>query len=81
VIDADTKQKLGSIYLNLKQRADIEFAVVTIDTTGGQDIFEYSLAVYRGWGIGSKTNDGFLLLIALLVFRPTGLFGERERSV
>ena len=65
VIDPETEQKLGSIYLNLKQRADIEFAVVTIDTTGGQDIFEYSLAVYRGWGIGSKTNDGFLLLIAV----------------
>ncbi len=65
VIDADTENKLGSIYLNLKQRADIEFAVVTVDTTGGQDIFEYSLALYRGWGIGSKTNDGFLLFIAV----------------
>jgi branched-chain amino acid transport system permease protein len=28
-----------------------------------------------------KDLYGFLLLIALLVFRPTGLFGERERSV
>ncbi len=65
VIDADTENKLGSIYLNLKQRADIEFAVVTVDTIGGQDIFEYSLAIYRGWGIGSKTNDGFLLFIAV----------------
>src|SRR4030095_2279381 len=65
VIDAETTSKLGSIYVNLKQRADIEFAVVTVDTTGGQDIFEYSLAVYRGWGIGSKTNDGFLLLVAV----------------
>jgi len=65
VIDAETENKLGSIYLNLKQRANVEFAVVTVDTTGGQDIFEYSLAVYRGWGIGSKTNDGFLLLVAV----------------
>jgi len=65
VIDADTENKLGSIYLNLKQRADIEFAVVTVDTISGQDIFEYSLALYRGWGIGSKTNDGFLLFIAV----------------
>jgi uncharacterized protein len=65
VIDAETRTKLESIYLNLKKRADIEFAVVTVDTTGGQDIFDYSLAVYRGWGIGSKTNDGFLLLIAV----------------
>lgn len=65
VIDAETRTKLESIYRNLKQRADIEFAVATVDTTGGQDIFEYSLAVYRGWGIGSKTNDGFLLLVAI----------------
>ena len=65
VIEPATRQKLESIYVNLKQRADIEFAVVTVDTTGGRDIFEYSLDVYRGWGIGSKTNDGFLLLVAV----------------
>ena len=65
VIDPETRTKLESIYRNLKERADIEFAVATVDTTGDQDIFEYSLAVYRGWGIGSKTNDGFLLLVAV----------------
>jgi uncharacterized protein len=67
VIDSETRQKLGSVYLNLKQRADIEFAVVTVDTTGDQDIFEYSLAVARGWGIGAKGGEkaGFLLLVAI----------------
>lgn len=65
VIDADTRKQLESVYLNLKERANIEFAVVTVDTTGDRDIFEYSLAVYRGWGIGTKTNDGFLLLLAV----------------
>ena len=65
VIDPETKTKLGSIYLNLKQRANIEFAVVTVDTTDDQEIADYALAVYRGWGIGSKENDGFLLLLAV----------------
>ena len=65
MIDAETQQKLGTIYLNLKQRADIEFALVTIDTTGGVPIENYALDLYRGWGIGSKTNDGFLLLVAV----------------
>jgi uncharacterized protein len=67
VIDAETEQKLGSIYLNLKQRADIEFAVVTVDTTGDQDIYDYSLAIARGWGIGSKGGEknGFLLVVAI----------------
>lgn len=65
VVDPETKTKLESIYLNLKQRGNIEFAVVTVDTTGGQEIADYALAVYRGWGIGSKENDGFLLLLAV----------------
>ncbi len=65
VIDAETAKKLGAIYLNLKDRANIEFAVATVDTTGGRPIEEYALDVYRGWGVGSKENDGFLLLLAV----------------
>ncbi len=65
VIDSETERKLGAIYLNLMERAKIQFAVVTIDTTGGQPIEDYALAVYRGWGIGTKENDGFLLLVAV----------------
>jgi len=65
VIDAETRQKLEAIYLNFKERAQSEFAVVTVDTTGDQDIFDYSLAIYRGWGIGTRTNDGFLLVLAI----------------
>jgi uncharacterized protein len=67
VIDTPTAQKLGTIYNNLKQRANIEFAVVTVPTTGDRDIYDYALAVARGFGIGSKEGEknGFLLLVAV----------------
>ena len=67
VIDVDTRQRLESIYLNLKERAKMEFAVLTVPTTGGQDIFDFSLAVARGWGIGAKEGDrsAFLLVVAV----------------
>lgn len=67
VIDAGTKSKLETILTNLKQRADIEIAVATVPSTNGEDIFDYSLAVARGWGIGSKGGDkaGLLLLVAV----------------
>lgn len=67
VIDPETRTRLEAIYRNLKERADIEFAVVTVPTTGDRDIFEYSLDVARGWGIGSKEGEknGFLLLVAV----------------
>jgi uncharacterized protein len=67
VIDAQTRQRLESIYRGLKERANIEYAVVTVDTTGGRDIFDYSLAIARGWGIGSKQGEraGFLVVVAV----------------
>ena len=67
VIDDATRQRLESIYLNLKERGQIEFAVVTVDTTGDKDIFDYSLAIARGWGIGPKDGDkaSFLLVVAI----------------
>ena len=66
VIDADTRLRLESIYRGLKERG-IEYAVLTVDTTGGRDIFEFSLAVGRGWGIGAKDGDraSFLLVVAI----------------
>jgi uncharacterized protein len=67
VIDSQTKTRLETVLTNLKQRADIEIAVVTVPTTNGEAIFDYSLAVARGWGIGSKGGDkaGLLLLVAI----------------
>lgn len=67
VIDPNTRKRLESIYKNLKERANIEFAVVTVPTTGDRDIFEYSLDIARGWGIGSKEGEknGLLLVVAV----------------
>ena len=67
VIDAGTKERLATILNRLKERADIEFAVVTVPTTGSGDIFSYSLALARGWGIGSKEGEknGLLLVVAV----------------
>jgi uncharacterized protein len=67
VIDAGTKERLATILNRLKERADIEFAIVTVPTTGDRDIFGYSLALARGWGIGSKEGEknGLLLVVAV----------------
>ncbi|MFN2454189.1 MAG: YgcG family protein [Pyrinomonadaceae bacterium] len=67
VLDAATNERMEAILENLNERADIQFAVVTVKTTGEQDIFDYSLAVARGWGIGSSEGEknGALLLVAV----------------
>jgi uncharacterized protein len=68
VFDPKSKKRLESLLAELKQKADIEFAVVTIDTTGGQPIFDYSLALARTWKVGPKDSSrggGLLLMLAL----------------
>ncbi len=96
VIDPATRERMETILINLKDRAKIEFAVVTIKTTGDQPIFDYSLAVARGWGIGPRDGEkkGLLLLVAvddrryqIQVSRhlegdlPDGLVGELGRRM
>jgi hypothetical protein len=65
VLDARTKTRLEALVGKLKARANIEFAIVTVKTTGKQDIYDYSLALARSWGVGSKPGgDGLLLMVA-----------------
>lgn len=95
VINQTTKNQLETTLTNLDRERQIQFAVVTIDTTGGQDIFDFSLAVARGWGIGSKdTSKPSLLLLVAIKDRkyftqvsrhlegdlPDGLVGQIQRE-
>lgn len=67
-LDSESKARLHSALTELKDKSDIEFAVAIIETTGGQPIFDYSLAVAKGWGIGPKdTSKGGGLLLMLAV--------------
>jgi uncharacterized protein len=68
VIDDATQSRMEAMLDSLAHQSDpIEFAVVTVPTTGGAPIFDYSLAVARGWGIGSSESEknGLLLLVAI----------------
>ncbi|MET0648746.1 MAG: TPM domain-containing protein [Pyrinomonadaceae bacterium] len=68
VIDERTEKLLETKFERLKANARIEFAVVTIETTGAQSIFDYSLALARGWGVGppeGQDGGGLLLLFSI----------------
>lgn len=69
VIDANTKSALEKRLKDLRDGtpARIEIAVLTVKTTGGKDIFDYSLAVARGWKIGSKEQDNPALLLVVAI--------------
>ena len=68
VIDERTEELLETKFERLRANARVEFAVVTVETTGAQDISDYSLALARGWGVGppeGQDGGGLLLLLAV----------------
>ena len=69
VIDAATKQRLEKRLTQLKAQTNpqVEIGVAIVETTGNRDITDYSLAVARGWGIGSKEDDNPSALLFIAV--------------
>lgn len=95
VMNRATKTELETTLTNLDREQKIQFAVAIVDTTGGQDIADYSRDVARGWGLGSKdTNKPSLLLLVAIKDRkyftqvsrhlegdlPDGLAGQIQRE-
>lgn len=97
VLDAETVSRLNNRIKEFKARTNppIVLAVAIVRTTGDRPIQEYSLAVARGWKIGSKLDDNpsALLFVAIddrkyftQVSRdledelPDGLVGQIQRQ-
>jgi len=67
VIDDATKSRVESRLRGFKDSTGVEIAVAVVDTTGNREIFDYSLAVARGWGIGSSADDNPSALLFIAV--------------
>jgi uncharacterized membrane protein YgcG/tetratricopeptide (TPR) repeat protein len=65
------KQQLENILANLQERSGINLTVLTVATTGGQDIFVYSGAISRDWNIGLGASAGKSLLLVVSVDEKT----------
>lgn len=65
-LDAASTAQMNSICQQIDSKAHAQIAVVTINSLDGSDIESYAVALYKQWGIGSKsTNRGVLILYAI----------------
>jgi len=59
------KANIESALTKLKSDSDVEFVVVTIDSTHGQPLFDYSLALARQWAPGGDNRRGLVLVLSI----------------
>jgi len=89
VLSQSTISKTNRIARELKQKTGFEIAVAIVRDMQGLDHYRYANELYTEWGIGSKKDEGVLLLIARQErkmkievgygaegFLPDGLTGE-----
>lgn len=70
-IDDAKRQQLENTLENLKQKTGIQFDVAIVETTGGQDIFDYSQRLAQNWKVGGRNSTGKSLLLVLCVNEKT----------
>lgn len=80
VVSENTRRQLENILANVKLRTGIEFDIATVESTGGQDISDFSLQLAKDWNIGARTSARKSLLLVLAVKEKTS-FTRLSRSV
>jgi len=80
VINEQARQQLENILVNLKLKTGIEFDVATVQSTGGQEISEFSLQLAKDWNVGARTSVRKSLLLVLAVTEKTS-FTRFSKSV
>ena len=64
VFDDSTKASLTAVLTELNQKTSVEIAVVSVKDFQGLDRDNYAVQLFETWGIGSKNDEGVLILLA-----------------
>jgi len=80
VIDSETKGRLENLLQKLKEKSTVELYVVVVDTTGAQEISDFSQQLARDWNIASKTTRSKTLLLVVSAASKTS-FTQFSRTV
>jgi tetratricopeptide (TPR) repeat protein len=80
VLDQKIRQQLENILANMRLKTGIEFDVATVESTGGQDIFDFSRQLAMDWNIGARLSARKSLLLVVAVNEKTS-FTQFSKSV
>ncbi len=66
VLSQPTRDQLTTLCTEVDQKAHAQITVVTVPTTNGQPIVDYTFNLATKWGVGPKqSNRGILILFAV----------------
>ena len=82
VLDAATERKLDDLINGVKKRTGAEIAVVTVRSLGGYKVEDFANLLFNRWGIGRKSDDDGVLILAAINDRKLRIeVGDGAESV
>lgn len=64
IIDAEHAQSIQAKIVQQKAKSTVEIAVVTVNSLGDREIEDFTRDLGNKWGVGGKSNNGLIILIA-----------------
>ena len=64
VFDVQSRQVLTNVLTDLDQKTGVQIAVVSVKDFQGLDRDTYATGLFEAWGIGSRNDEGILILLS-----------------
>ena len=79
VLSDKTMEHIDAMNASLFAQTGAQIMVKTVDSTGGQDIYEYAVALGNQYGVGdAERNNGVVVVLALENIASNGLVGDYD---
>jgi uncharacterized protein len=65
LLSEETRNKINDWAIELREKTDVDFVIVTLPDIGEMNEVDYGVKLYEKWKIGSKHDEGVLVLLAL----------------
>jgi len=65
ILRDSTRIAINNWAIELKEKTDIEFAIVTMPSIGDADYRIFTTQLYNAWGIGNRRDEGVLIFLTV----------------
>jgi len=66
VLDQQSREQLEAYCGRVEQATGVQMAIITLDTLDGEPIEDVTNTLYRKWGVGKKSKDEGIMLLAAI---------------
>ncbi|MBP3705721.1 MAG: TPM domain-containing protein [Clostridia bacterium] len=65
VLSAEDEREMLNRGKDLEDKTTAQITVITVDTTNGEEPADYALNIGRQWGVGTKDDNGIVVLLSV----------------